>query len=92
MRVEPVEIYSDTSNSAVLRHPGRRFPGSLIQGDSLSDLAGEAAELYAAIRDSGNEDLIRLAMDHKEKLEGRLKHYEKVLSDHGIGLPFAKRT
>lgn len=35
MHVEPVEIYSDLSNGAIMRHPGRRFPGVLIQGDSL---------------------------------------------------------
>jgi len=42
MRVEPVEIYSDEPNHAVLRHPGRRFPGALIQGDSLYVLCRQA--------------------------------------------------
>ena len=28
-----VEIYADTSNYAMMRHPGRENPGSLIQGD-----------------------------------------------------------
>jgi hypothetical protein len=32
MHVEKVEIYSDKTNSAVLRHPARKFPGVLIQG------------------------------------------------------------
>jgi Family of unknown function (DUF6959) len=31
MHVEPVEIYSDQTNAAIMRHPGRRFPGVLIQ-------------------------------------------------------------
>src|SRR4051794_13704122 len=35
MRVEPVEIFADTTNAAVMRHPGRHFPGMLIQGDTL---------------------------------------------------------
>jgi len=36
MRIEPVRIYSDASHGAVIRHRGRRFPGALIQGDTLS--------------------------------------------------------
>ena len=35
MRSESVEIYSDTTNAAVLRHPGKKFPGVLVQGDTL---------------------------------------------------------
>ena len=38
MHVESVEIYSDATNAAVMRHPGRRFPGMLIQGDTLHSL------------------------------------------------------
>ncbi len=38
MRIEEVEIYSDETNYAVLKHPGRHFPGSLIQGDDLYHL------------------------------------------------------
>jgi hypothetical protein len=92
MKIEQVEIYSDTSNAAIMRHPGRKFPGSLIQGDSLHILVGEARELLAAVAKSGDEDLTGLAQDHLEKLEGRLKHYEKVLEEHGIQLPYNKRT
>jgi len=45
MHTATVEIYSDTSNAAVLRHPDRRFPGVLIQGDTLHSLclAADAA-------------------------------------------------
>ncbi|WP_374040997.1 hypothetical protein [Massilia sp. PAMC28688] len=32
---QEVEIFSDQSNAVVMRHPGRNFPGCLIQGDSL---------------------------------------------------------
>ena len=33
-RVE-VELFSDGSNDAVVRMPGRQFPGMVVQGDSL---------------------------------------------------------
>lgn len=56
-RVE-VEIYSDASNLAVMRHPGRRLPGSLIQGDSLLILVQEAEELCAVVRGSGDKEAL----------------------------------
>jgi hypothetical protein len=40
MKIESVEIYSDASNAAILRHPGRRFPGVLVQGDTLHSIVG----------------------------------------------------
>lgn len=47
MRTESVEIYSDETNRAVIRHPGRKFPGVLIQGDTLFTLCEMADEAYA---------------------------------------------
>ena len=42
MRIEEVEIFSDKTNSAVMRHPDRAFPGVLLQGDSLYILCKQA--------------------------------------------------
>lgn len=47
MRTETVEIYSDASNAAVIRHPGRQFPGMLIQEDTLHSLGEMAAAAFA---------------------------------------------
>jgi hypothetical protein len=33
-----IEVYSEATNQAVVQMPGRQFPGSVIQGDSLSIL------------------------------------------------------
>ncbi|WP_371933305.1 DUF6959 family protein [Ruegeria discodermiae] len=38
MREELVEIYSDETNATVLRHPRRKFPGVLLQGDTLHNI------------------------------------------------------
>ena len=37
MRKAEVEIYSDQSNYAVMRHPGRNFPGALNSGRFVED-------------------------------------------------------
>jgi hypothetical protein len=89
MRVEPVEILSDQTNAAVMRHPGRRFPGVLIQGDTLYSLcqqadricreAGRASPVYGEVNDLRN------------KLWALLNHYKSVLGDHEIKLPFSEQ-
>lgn len=47
MHTETVEIYSDKTNAVVLRHSGRKFPGVLVQGDSLHALCCQADEACA---------------------------------------------
>jgi hypothetical protein len=64
MKTELVEIYSDASNLAVIRHPNRRFPGVLIQGDSLFILVEEAKEILQAVRSIRNEDLVTVVEEH----------------------------
>jgi len=49
LRIEQVEIYSDASNMAIMRHPGRRFPGMLIQGDSLHNLCQAVESLCSGL-------------------------------------------
>lgn len=41
MREDKVEILSDTTNAAIMRHLGRRFPGVLIQGDQYKTVLVE---------------------------------------------------
>ena len=88
MHVEPVEIYSDATNRAVLRHPGRKFPGILVQGDSLYSLCRQADRVCAATRDLlDDESYFDLNMLRND-LWDYLVHYKKVLGEHGIELPF----
>ncbi len=85
MRTETVEIYSDKTNRAVMRHPGRNFPGVLIQGDTLFNLCIMADE--ACAKAGSNEDMERL----RDALWDLLLHYKIVLGEHDIRLPFDER-
>lgn len=60
MRSDSVEIYSDQTNAAVMRHPDRRFPGILIQGDSLYTLCAIADNICAKTQRNSDayDDLI----------------------------------
>src|SRR5688572_13398100 len=86
MRTELVEIYSDASNGAIMRHPGRQFPGMLIQGDSLYNLSRMAS---AALADAVPESEQYYELEALvEDLRGRVSYYMRVMSEHGLKLPF----
>jgi hypothetical protein len=51
-RIE-VDLLTSPGNYAIVRMPGRRFPGVVVQGDSLSILAYDAEEIANALSKSG---------------------------------------
>lgn len=87
MRLEQVEIFSDATNAAVLRHPGRRHPGCLIQGDSLFTLVqtlGSVQGESGRLSDDASAGLAEVT----EHLGELLAHYRTVLAQHHVELPF----
>ena len=91
MKLETVEIYSHTSNHAVLKLNDRSFPGSLIQGDSLNILVSEIAEAKAAIEVGESEEAKEILSHVLEGLIERLNVYTEVLKAHNIKLPFTEK-
>lgn len=90
MRTEPVEIYSDATNSAVMKHPGRHFPGVLVQGDTLHSLCMAADRSCAAARGCIGEDEYLELNGLRNHLWDLLNHYKQVLGEHQIKLPFSE--
>ena len=90
MKIEQIEVYSDASNAAIMRHPGRRFPGVLVQGDTLHALCRDVDEMCAAARESGDVALCKQANALRNKLLSLLTHYKIVLGEHDIPLPFSE--
>lgn len=84
-----LEVFSQASNFAVIRVPGRRFPGSVIQGDSLSILYHQAAFVARRARTTSDTELIEAADYLCELITERLRHYEEVLQAAGIDFPYA---
>lgn len=87
MRTESVEIFSDATNAAVMRHPGRRFPGILVQGDSLHILCKEADRACEMVGHGspGFEEV----KDLRNTLWEYLNHYKVTLTEHSMKLPFS---
>jgi len=87
MHIQEVEIFSDASNATVLRHPGRQFPGCLVQGDSLHILLTSLAIVQSEAGSLSEEAAGELA-DVVERLSDLMAHYRATLSLHNIALPF----
>ncbi len=92
MEVQELEVYSRDSNYAVIKPPGRNFPGCVIQGDSLSNLCRTAKDLAIAVKDkqTDSQEFIENVEELTNALVGRLLHYQEVLNAHGIPLPFSR--
>jgi hypothetical protein len=90
MHNENVEIYSDKTNAVVIKHPLRRFPGVLIQGDSLHGLCVQADAACAAARSKLSPDEYDELNELRNTLWGYLNHYKSVLGEHQMTLPFVE--
>lgn len=86
MRLDTVEIFSDATNAAIMRHPGRHFPGLLIQGDTLYALCREADRACKEIGRGASG--FEAANELRNRLWEYLTHYKIVLTEHEIALPF----
>lgn len=78
-RIE-VEALSSDVNAPVLRIPGRRFPGVLIQGDALHALCGRVDALCAAAS-SAPSDLAEAALEIRDILEPYRRVYDAAAND-----------
>ena len=89
MRIENVEIYSDKTNAAVIRHPERNFPGVLIQGDSLHSLCQMVDRVCCDSKASLAPAVYAEINELRNALWGYLAHYKTVLGEHAIQPPFS---
>jgi hypothetical protein len=90
VRTAKVEILSDATNAAVIRHPDRNFPGVLVQGDTLYSLCVAADEACAAAKGHLDADSYAELNELRNRLRALLTHYKVVLAEHGTKLPFVE--
>lgn len=88
MKRMELEVFSDATNLAVVRMPGRQFPGLVMQGDSLASLASSiraASEALAAgnIAEAGDE-----LQNLSEEIDTYLRAYESVLASVQMKPPY----
>jgi hypothetical protein len=92
MTIIALNVLSEQSNHGVVQMPERQFPGAVIQGDSLAILCEEAREISERLKALSNpdDDILFLAQEHQEKLLSRLLHYQKVLAEYKMSLPYTR--
>jgi len=73
-----VELFSDQRNGAILRLPMRRFPGLLLQGDSLKNLA-DMADRVNVLSADGSDELKEEARALAETLRELCDWYESTI-------------
>ncbi|MFJ9915111.1 DUF6959 family protein [Actinacidiphila glaucinigra] len=88
MQREEVELLTDGGNDAVVRLPGRNFPGVLIQGDTLSTLQADVAELVKLCAAGDLEEARQVASLLHADLGTKIERYTEALEAHGISRPF----
>jgi hypothetical protein len=90
VRTELVEIYADTTDAAVLRHPDRKFPGVLVQGDTLYSLCQSADFVCTRSRSKLDEEVFCELNELRNRLWSVLAHYKSVLAEHQVPVPFSE--
>ncbi len=89
MREELVEIYSDETSAAVIRHPDRKFPGVLLQGDTLHSMCQQADTALAKLDRSS--DAYNELNEIRNTLWSLQTHYKTTLVEHDLTMPFSEQ-
>src|SRR5687767_2010778 len=85
---EQAQILSHVLNSGIVQLPGRRFPGIVMQGDTVFNLFQDARDLLTQARQRRDEDGFYAALSIAEQLQAQLRHYEETLAAQGSELPY----
>jgi hypothetical protein len=88
MQSDNLKILSQIPNSGIVQLPGRKFPGVVIQGDTLSNLFDGVRCVLQEAKRLQNEELFYEMLMLAEQLQGQLLHYEETLAKQGIELPY----
>jgi hypothetical protein len=89
-RIE-VEILSESVNSPVVRTPGRKFPGVIIQGDSLKNILSLSEEVYGLSRKIKDSEIEDLALELRDLLGAYLAEYEAAVKANNLELPYPSK-
>jgi hypothetical protein len=81
------KLMTPPHNYAVVHLPERKFPGVVVQGDSLHSLLNFVRR--AMVETDPDERLAELEYV-EETLSGALEGYKKVLAQAGMELPFSE--
>lgn len=95
MKSIEIEVLSEIPNASVIQLPWRKFPGIVVQGDTLSTMYSRFQRIKdycisnpETVPDEVEESLQMLG----DQLASLLEHYEAVLNSKSIRLPYVKAS
>jgi len=83
-----VESFSAATNAAVIRLPGRQFPGIVMQGDSLKVLVDSVDDLQRLAVRLKIPELESAVTELGQILNGYKGLYEQALRQNNCPLPY----
>lgn len=83
-----IEVISEATNASVVRLPQRRFPGIVIQGDSLAVLVATTERAASALRCKNMDEALDELRELTELLGAYQREYENALAAEGLELPY----
>ncbi|MEV6219040.1 MafI family immunity protein [Nocardia sp. NPDC051833] len=86
-----IEAMATRGDYALLRWFGRKFPGLLVQGDTLSVLNETLAELKDLLNTGDIEEATFVLGELTRTMHGLQTSYEDMMKSAKIALPYAKR-
>lgn len=92
MKKIQIDMLSETVNCPLVQMPGRKYPGIILQGDSLRILLDSTEEICDLCTSAQNPELSSAASLLKEKLAGYVAIYEQAMKEAGRDLPYPKRS
>jgi hypothetical protein len=82
-------ILAEVPNSGIVQLPGRRFPGVVVQGDSLSSMFDELASALRHAKHRRDEKGYYATFAVASRLQELLAAYENTLGAIGSSLPYS---
>ena len=82
------EVYGQDVNAAVIKMPSRKYPGILVQGDSLHNMLTLIKAAEAALAAGNSEEAKDVLQEVREVISGYEVAYTNALAEHRVPPPF----
>jgi hypothetical protein len=90
--LENAELLQTQGDYSLMRWSGRRFPGLLIQGDTLSILCDDLEEIMSLL-DGGDQEEAEFALSEVcKRVNGMRKSYEEMMDAESMSLPYRRTS
>lgn len=86
---QTARILSHASNSSIVKISDRKFPGIVLQGDTVANLFEQVCFAMQSAKQHQDEEAYYEFLIVAELLQGQLLHYEETLDRIGLSRPYA---